>query len=201
VALREDGFMGYSSDLVDLYASAVHGETVISDCTADTCTYDINQFDQGCTRSSLQLGKDSISFGGGTTTYTGTAPACCGANSCLGGAIWTQAFAAKDADSTVFFSYSAQGGSDWYEAAIVLYKLSSPISDPFEASVSDLANAGPVEVKVVRGSTVTKEGEDFATKINPGSQYVIAFFMASFDKTNGGALGAAMSVSGFGRKV
>ena len=155
-----------------------------------------------------------MSFSGSTTT--GTNGGCCGAKTCLGGAVWTQGFPIIQT-SEVYFSYTAAYVSDWYEAAIVLYRLSEPLPTTngvvLNVPLNSLTNADLLQAKIVRGNTGTVTGNSndgiFPERVGPGFydkdetmpfQYVIAFFMASYDATNTGGLGASMSVSDFGRR-
>ena len=157
-----------------------------------------------------------MSFSGSTTT--GTNGGCCGAKTCLGGAVWTQGFPIIQT-SEVYFSYTAAYVSDWYEAAIVLYRLSDPLQTvngvAVDVPLSSLKSAVILQAKIVRGDSASvtgdsNEGKFSQTVAGPGFydqdgtipyQYVIAFFVASYDASNGGALGASMAVQDFGRNM
>jgi hypothetical protein len=84
------------------------------------------------------------------------------------------------------FSYRAQGGGDWYEAAIVLYQGTPPAT--LEHTI--------VDVHVIRGSIITDFKMESFT-IPADGTYFVAFYSGSYDRTGGAILGASMQVKGF----
>ena len=103
---------------------------------------------------------------------------CCTANSCLGAYLATNAVIVSKG-SRIKFSYKAEKGDDWYEAAIVL----------FEGIPSNLSGATIIDSILVRGDVIPKMqyGEFTITK---SGTYFVGFFAASYDRSGGGALGA-----------
>jgi hypothetical protein len=180
----------------------VFAETVDSDC--GSCTWFDSQYEKNCRGIGISPsgnGDTSISFSGTTDISTST---CCGASTCFGGAIWTKAFEATKDNSQVFFSYEADAGNDWYEAAIVLYEIPG-VEAGHEVTQSQILESTPLVVQLVRGASVTAGNQVFDPEFpldssDPKKKYVLAFFMASYDRNNASALGASMSVFAFGRK-
>jgi hypothetical protein len=82
--------------------------------------------------------------------------------------------------------YKATGGSDWYEAAIVLYEGIPPAN----------LNTNIVDARVVRGSYISDFKTEYFT-IPADGTYFLGFFTASYDASGGGALGANMQVLAF----
>jgi len=149
--------------------------------------------------NSVVLGANSISFGASTATSNSFVDGCCDAITCLGGVIWTEIFEVPSGETReVFYEYSAAAGGDWYEAAIVLYSTSNPAGT--EPLRGELGTSGINQVNLRRGNTVPLGEETFDNPVGAGN-YFIAFYMASYDRTNGGALGATMTVGGFGARV
>ena len=100
----------------------------------------------------------------------------------------------------VFYEYEASSGADWYEAAIVLYSTSLGAGIEPEKSDLDPSVSTVLQVNLRRGSSVPTGEETFDTSVGEG-RYFIAFYLASYDATNGGALGARMEVSGLGARA
>jgi len=80
--------------------------------------------------------------------------------------------------STVTYDFAAQGGSDWYEVGVVLMQGGSVITQ-----------------KLFRGKSGSFSGT-LATIGSTGS-YFVRFFLGSYDRTGGTALGASLIVNGF----
>ena len=129
-----------------------------------------------------------LSFSGSVVTFSGsTSDACCDYFTCVGNYIDTEAvFLAKD--SAINYEYKAQDGGDWYEAAIVLYEAGAAGDHGYITS--------GVEKRVVRGDKINS----FITgsfEADDDGFYYLGFFVASYDRTNGGGLGARMQINGF----
>ena len=80
--------------------------------------------------------------------------------------------------STVTYDFSAQGGSDWFEVGVLLMSGSTVITQ-----------------KIFRGKSGSFSGS-LATISSSGS-YFVRFFVGSYDRTGGTALGASLIVNGF----
>jgi hypothetical protein len=78
------------------------------------------------------------------------------------------------------------GGSDWYEAAIVLYQGTPPAT----------AGTTIVDAHVVRGREIAEYKTESFT-IPADGTYFVGFYLASYDQSGGTALGANMQVTGF----
>ena len=109
--------------MVDLYNTAVDGqivEFVDDSCPGiDTCT---TSSSPACILSSGSVSDINsapvVSEFSGVATFA--SPGCCTASSCVFSYIETESVSAERGDS-VRFQYKAEGGNDWFEAAIVLY--------------------------------------------------------------------------------
>jgi hypothetical protein len=97
----------------------------------------------------------------------------------------TKPFYANSGDG-VRFEYNAQGGGDWYEAAIVLYKIDNGGRESID------------QVRLVRGLRLNSFVEEEFTSVGASSNYMLRFFMASYDKSGGTVLGAKMTIKFFG---
>jgi hypothetical protein len=82
--------------------------------------------------------------------------------------------------------YRAQGGGDWYEAAIVLYQGTPP------ATLGHTI----IDEHVIRGSIIADFKVESFT-IPADGTYFVAFYSGSYDRTGGTILGASMQVEGF----
>jgi hypothetical protein len=91
-----------------------------------------------------------------------------------------------DAISPLPLQYKATGGSDWYEAAIVLYQGSPPAT----------AATTIVDAHVIRGYNIAQYKTQSFT-IPADGTYFVGFFLASYDQSGGTILGANMQVTGF----
>jgi len=144
-----------------------------------SCSAGANAFDSN--------GMMTMSFSGSVQTATS---GCCTANSCVSAYLDTQ-YAYLQQGDTFSYTYRAIGGSDWYEAAIVLFRGTPP---------ARIGESVAVEVRVVRGESI---GE-FITEsfqIPSAGNYFLAFFTGSYDRTGGGALGASMEVIAFSYNI
>jgi len=140
---------------------------------------------------------NSLSFEATTTTASSFVDKCCDARTCLGGVVWTVAFNVRAGETKeVFYEYEASKGSDWYEAAIVLYKTTEekPRRVDLDPQVSEV-----LQVNVRRGNRAPMGEEVFAETVGEG-RYFIGFFLGSYDATNGGRLGSQIVVRGLGRR-
>lgn len=107
---------------------------------------------------------------------------CMTANSCLSGMLETTAYYICAGDH-IEFSFKAEGGSDWFEAAVVLYR-----GEPGKGTIADR--------KFMRGSILSAYiTDDFL--ISKGGEYYLGFYAATYDRTGGGALGAKMFMQSF----
>lgn len=107
---------------------------------------------------------------------------CCSANSCVGYYLDTVSRDLKAGD-IVSYSYRAERGYDWYEAAIVLYKGAPPAT--IDSVIAD--------VRVVRGRRIANFKMDNFT-ISETGNYFVAFYAGSYDETGFRVLGASMEV-------
>ena len=148
--------------------------------------------------SSVVSGANSFSFAASTATADPFHNSCCDAKTCFGGVIWTEVFEVQAGETKeVYYEYEASNGGDWYEAAIVLY--ASFLAVGSEPSLGYLSS-NVLQVNLRRGATVPMGEETFGTPVGAG-RYFIAFYLASYDASNGGALGARMEVSGLGARA
>ena len=105
---------------------------------------------------------------------------CCTANSCVGAYFESQAASLTSGDK-IFFDYQAFAGSDWFEVGVGLYDDSSK---PLTAC------------KVYRGKAMDDFTNDYFDI--PGSgNYRLGFFVGSYDRSGGTALGATLKVKKF----
>ena len=120
----------------------------------------------------------------GNVATTGTG-GCCTALSCIYSLIESEPFAAS-ANQVVSIDYSANGGGDWYECLLVVFKG------------SPLATTGTevVATKLIRGDVIANTITDSFT-LPSGGTYFVAFFTGSYDESSGGALGAPRLFSGY----
>lgn len=107
---------------------------------------------------------------------------CLGSNSCLAGMLQTTSYYVCDGDR-VEYSFKAEGGGDWYECGIVLYK-----GTPGSGEI--------VNSRFHRGNKLVSYVSDDFT-VSEAGDYYLGFFSASYDKTNGGYLGAKMYIKSF----
>ena len=147
-----------------------------------------------CDLYSLSLDADPPEFRGRVSGDTGTA-GCCGAKSCAAGVVMTEVFLIFSNESPYFF-YKAQGGGDWYEAAIVMYAAPNN-AEGDTISLSDLSSYTIVAAKIVRGSTLNDFIQDGFSGSFSGNHF-FAFFLASYDFSAGRILGASMEIDAFG---
>ena len=63
--------------------------------------------------------------------------------------------------------------------------------------LDDLSSATLLDAKIVRGDRINTN-DSFDTKLSNQKAYILAFYMGSYDETDGGGLGAEMSVGAFG---
>ena len=83
------------------------------------------------------------------------------------------------------WAFYAAGGSDWYEAVTALY------------AVSDTDFVDPLAAKCYRGQSFGSfEVDSLAWSTN--GNFRLAFYVASYDRTGGSAMGASISVASFG---
>ena len=116
----------------------------------------------------------TFSFTGSVASATG---GCTTANMCIAGYADTDVYTLASG-STVTYDFAAQGGSDWYEVGVVLMQGGSVITQ-----------------KLFRGKSGSFSGT-LATIGSTGS-YFVRFFLGSYDRTGGTALGASLIVNGF----
>jgi hypothetical protein len=166
-----------------LYLQAVNGVKVVFN-GAGTCSGTTNcgtNVDRNCDIRSTKKDGNTFFFSGAVASAPG---GCCTANSCVAGMMPTLPFFANKGDQ-IRFSYNAQGGGDWYEAAIVLYKVSNQGTETMDRT------------RLVRGRTLGDVEETF-DNIEATSNYMLRFFMGSYDMSGGTILGAQMTIFYFG---
>ena len=105
---------------------------------------------------------------------------CCTANSCVGAYFESQAASLTSGDK-IFFDYQAFAGSDWFEVGVGLYDDSSK---PLTAC------------KVYRGKAMDDFTNDYFD-IPAVGNYKLGFFVGSYDRSGGTALGATLKVKKF----
>ena len=121
-------------------------------------------------------GTITTSFG---ATVDGAPGGCCQANSCVG-AYFESHVASMSAGDRVYFDYQAFAGSDWFEVGVGLY----------------LDDGTLIQAKVFRGKAMTSFTNDFFAMPAAGN-YKLGFFVGSYDRSGGSALGATLKVKKF----
>lgn len=185
------------------------GETAKFTCSDDECPFDSTSINNSCTYDSgINADLTSLGFVGRTARSSEFSNACCDANTCLGGAIWTKVLTIKDngsnPDRAIFFEYGAALIDDWFEVIVALYEAPADLNRFDEPDIGDLDFNRIVGVPVVdRGSALSKRRQTFldsggSTAFFPPGNYFIGFYIASYDATNGRVLGASIEVGDFG---
>jgi len=147
---------------------------------------------------SWNLGTDSESDGVWTASFSGSleysdygsgySGTCCGANSCVEYYKRSQSIVVA-AGTTLQFQFRVNQGGDWYEVMGGIFKG------------DDNSAFGTAEkVWWLRGDAMS----DFISKgvtIQDAGTYFIAFYGGSYDRSNGGALGATIEMQQFSYAV
>ena len=110
---------------------------------------------------------------------------CCTANSCIYSLVESQTYA-MTAGQEIIIEYSAFGGGDWYECALVLFQGSNPA----------MTSTTVADVKIVRGNFIRNTKTDTFTIPSDGN-YFVGFFAGSYGQTGGSVLGASLTIEAF----
>ena len=136
----------------------------------DTCNLNPDTFSQDAD------GTITSQFG---ASVQGARGGCCTANSCVGAYFESQPASLASGDK-VYFDYQAFAGSDWFEVGVGLY----------------LDDGTLIQAKVFRGKAMTSFTNDFFAMPAAGN-YKLGFFVGSYDRSGGSALGATLKVKKF----
>jgi hypothetical protein len=136
----------------------------------DTCSLSPDTFTKGA--DGTITSKFSASVAGATG-------GCCTANSCVGAYFESQP-ASLTAGDKVYFDYQAFAGDDWFEVGVGLYTDDGTLK----------------QGKVFRGKAMDSFTNDYFAIPGAGN-YKLGFYVGSYDRTGGSALGATLKVKKF----
>jgi len=136
----------------------------------DSCTLSPDTFSQDAD------GTITSQFGASVTGSTG---GCCTANSCVAAYFESQT-ASLTAGQKIYFDYQAFAGGDWFEVGACLYDDSDNLK----------------QGKFYRGKAMDSFTNDYFD-IPAVGNYKLGFFVGSYDRSGGSALGATLKVKTF----
>lgn len=183
------------SDIPTFYDNAVSGTYVEFNDDDGNCAGTSYESCTTSSHSSCSVSSSvALSSGIMTATLSGTVSSstsgCCTANTCASVYMETES-GYFTAGQTIYYTYYATGGGDWYECAASLYS-----GQTTSGTYATTTSSSPTETAIYRGDQISNYKTDSFTVPSDGYYYLV-FYTGSYDRTGGTVLGANMYISGF----